>query len=72
MRMSIDQSWRRQGHAAAIVRDLVEHAAAMQVRRVVVRTDTVWIDAVAFYLSCGFTIVGHDDDVTDFELINTT
>jgi GNAT superfamily N-acetyltransferase len=69
VRMSVEHHQRRKGHAAAIVRDLVKRASDLGAQRVLVKTDTAWVEAVALYRSCGFAIVREDNEATDFELI---
>lgn len=68
-RMSVDPAHRRRGIARTVVADLVDRADRRGLRRVVVRTDTPWFDAVALYRSCGFEIEAQDEAETDLVLL---
>lgn len=69
LRVSVEQSHRRQGLGRQVVDELVRRARRRGMAGVVVLTDTPWTSAVALYRSCGFTEVGHDD--TDTHLLLT-
>jgi GNAT superfamily N-acetyltransferase len=61
LRMSVSRRTRRTGLGRLIVESLIETAREWGAARVVLETTSGWSDAVAFYLSCGFTITHHQD-----------
>lgn len=61
VRMSTDEAWRRQGVAAAVLKQLLDGARDRGLRRVVVQTQPEWEDAVGLYTSTGFRRAGVDD-----------
>lgn len=56
VRMSVVADTRRTGTGRAVVEELVETAAGWGATRAILETTSAWIDVVAFYLSCGFSI----------------
>ena len=54
VRMAVDPTCRRLGIARTLVEQLVAVAVEWGSTRVVLETSADWVDAVAFYLDCGF------------------
>ncbi len=68
LRISVDRDWRRRGTAKAIVAELLAAARRAGSTKVVVSTDTPWLEAVALYEATGFIVTGTDDIDTHFAL----
>ncbi|MGI9608518.1 MAG: GNAT family N-acetyltransferase [Acidimicrobiales bacterium] len=67
VRMSVARSHRRTGIARELVDALID-SRPDDVSSIAVETDTPWMEAVALYQDCGFTIVAADAASTHFRL----
>lgn len=68
LRVSVDREWRRRGIAKTIVAELLAVARRAGSNRVVVSTDTPWLEAVALYEATGFVVTGVDGTDTHFAM----
>ena len=68
LRISVSRDWRRQGIAKALVAELLAAARRAGSTKVVVSTDTPWLEAIALYEATGFIVTGTDDIETHFTL----
>ena len=59
LRISVDQASRRRGIAKALVAELLAAASKAGSTRVVVSTDTPWLEAIALYKATGFAVTGN-------------
>ena len=58
VRMSVAQTWRRQGVGRQILAELLRRAAPAGYRQIVLETTATWAEAIAFYRNNGFREVG--------------
>jgi ribosomal protein S18 acetylase RimI-like enzyme len=68
VRMSVAAHLRRRGIGREILQHLTDSARSSGYRKVVAETTSTWTDAIAFYRSCGFRVVGSWDGDTHFVL----
>ena len=72
VRMSVACEYRRRGLGAKVLAELIETARGWRVERVVLETNSDWLDAIDFYLANGFRIThiarGDYGDEVWFEL----
>lgn len=68
VRMSVAPAYRRQGIGRQLLDALCAAAAAQNVQQLVLETTSTWTDAVTFYQSYGFTVVGIANGDTHFAL----
>jgi len=68
VRMSVVRRLRRRGIGARILRALLDAARRDGYHTLVLETTETWDDAIAFYLSQGFCIVGRRGGDVHFEL----
>ncbi|MBM3152776.1 MAG: GNAT family N-acetyltransferase [Chloroflexi bacterium] len=61
VRMSVAPQERRGGVGRMILAELIRRAAARGFSRIVLETTATWMDAVAFYLACGFRVTHRKD-----------
>lgn len=60
VRMSVRSSARRRGVGRALVAHLIAAARERNDRRLVLETNTDWVDAIGLYTACGFTEYARD------------
>lgn len=68
VRMSVLDSYRRQGIGNQILDYLISQACSMGCHLIVVETTSTWTDAIAFYEDYGFNLVEDRDGSTHFIL----
>ena len=61
VRMSVAARMRRRGVGALILAGLLERAQSAGYDSVVLETEEDWVDAIAFYESCGFRVTDRHD-----------
>lgn len=71
VRMSVDQTVRRQGIGQKILNALIQQAQQRKYTHIVLETTATWQGAIAFYTSFGFNPVGEKDGDMHFELTLT-
>ena len=71
----IDDAYHRQGIGAALINFAIQRAKDENRRMIIVETQSCNENAIAFYLACGFTLVGFDaccygnDDIAKKEVL---
>lgn len=68
VRMSVAREERRRGVGRAILQELIAHARAAGVRRIILETTSTWQEAIAFYQRAGFCFTHHQDGDAYFAL----